>query len=82
MPLFFFHLRDQNYLHQDAEGMDLPDLHAVLEEALRAKRELAVEPVGTYGLEFEITDCQGRTLLKVPVQERRSSPRNSLRHLH
>ena len=74
MPLYFFHIRDQHYLHEDREGIDLPDLHAVLEEALRTDRELAVEPVGIYGLEFEITDSRGWTVLKVPIQERRRNP--------
>ena len=74
MPLFFFHLRDQDYLHEDQEGMELPDLEAALKEALRVDRELAVEPVGLYGLEFEIADECGRTLLKVPIQERRRNP--------
>ncbi len=40
MPLFFFHLRDQHYLHEDHEGIELPGLQAVLEEALRTDREL------------------------------------------
>jgi uncharacterized protein DUF6894 len=74
MPRYFFHLRDQHYLHEDQEGIELPDLQAVLEEALRTDRELAVEPVGLYGLEFEITDGSGRTVLKVPIQERRRNP--------
>ncbi len=74
MPLFFFHLRDQDYLHEDEEGTDLQDLHAALEEALHANREFADEQVGVYGLEFEITDSSGRTVLKVPIQERRRNP--------
>ena len=74
MPRYFFHLRDQHYLHEDQEGIELPDLQAVLEEALRTDRELAVEPVGLYGLEFEITDSSGRTVLKVPIRERRRNP--------
>ncbi len=74
MPLFFFHLRDQDYLHEDSEGMDLPDLQAALEEALRADRELAGEPIGIYGLEFEIADSSGQVVLKVPIQERRRNP--------
>ena len=73
MPRYFFHLRDQDRLHEDCEGVDLPDLHAALEEALQAHRELLAEPAGIDGLEFEITDSSGRTLLKVPLQER---PRN------
>ena len=74
MPRFFFHVRDQHYLHEDREGIELPDLQAVLEEALRTDRELAVEPAGLYGLEFEITDSSGRTVLKVPIRERRRNP--------
>jgi uncharacterized protein DUF6894 len=74
MPRFFFHVRDQHYLHEDQEGIELPDLQAVLEEALRTDRELAVEPAGLYGLEFEITDSSGRTVLKVPIRERRRNP--------
>jgi hypothetical protein len=74
MPRFFFHIRDQHYLHEDQEGIELPDLQAVLEEALRTDRELPVEPVGLYGLEFEITDSSGRTVLKVPIRERRRNP--------
>ena len=74
MPLYFFHIRDQHYLHEDQEGIELPDLQAVLQEALRTDRELSVEPVGLYGLEFEITDSSGRTVLKVPIQKGRRNP--------
>ncbi len=74
MPRYFFHVRDQHYLHEDREGIELPDLQAVLQEALRADRELSVESAGLYGLEFEITDSSGRTVLKVPIQERRRNP--------
>ncbi len=73
MPRYYFHLRNQDDLLEDHEGMELPDLKAALEEALRADRELTLEPAGIYGLEFEITDSAGKPLLKVPVQERRRS---------
>ena len=74
MPRYFFHLRDQDDLHDDREGMDLPDLKAALDEVLRTDRELSIQPAGTYGLEFEIADVDGKTLLRVPVQERRRNP--------
>ena len=74
MPRYFFHVRDQHYLHEDGEGIELPDLQAVLQEALRIDRELSVEMAPIYGLEFEITDSSGRTALKVPIQERRRNP--------
>ena len=73
MPRYYFHLRNQEDLLEDHEGMDLPDIQAALEEALRVDRDLALEPAGIYGLEFEITDSAGKPLLKVPVQERRRS---------
>ncbi len=80
MPRYFFHLRDQDQLHEDCEGMDLPDLQSALEEVLRTNRELAAEPAGIYGLEFEIADSKGQTLLTMPVQAcRRSRSRPSLR---
>ena len=73
MPLYFFHLRDQDYLHEDETGTDLPDLQAALQEVLRVDRELTADPAGLYGLKYEIADECGRTLLKVPIQERRRS---------
>lgn len=73
MPLFFFHFRDQGHLHEDRKGVDLPDLHAALEEVLRTTRELAGEPIGSDGLEFEIADSSGCVVLRVPIKERRCS---------
>jgi hypothetical protein len=74
MPRYYFHLHSQEgLLVEDHEGMDLPDLKAALEEALRVDRDLTLDPAGLYGLEFEITDSAGKPLLKVPVQERRRS---------
>ena len=74
MTRYFFHLHSQEgLLVEDDEGMDLPDLKAALEEALRVDRDLTLDPAGLYGLEFEITDSAGKPLLKVPVQERRRS---------
>ena len=75
MPRYYFHLRNQEDLLEDHEGMDLPDLKAALEEALRVDQDLALDPAGIYDLEFGITDSTGKTLLKVPVQERRRSHR-------
>ena len=71
MPLFFFHFRDRGHLHEDDKGLDLPDLHAALEEALRTQCELAGELIAGASLEFEIADSSGCVVLKVPIQERR-----------
>lgn len=67
MPRFFFHLRGDDLLMEDREGMDLPNLHAALEEVIRARRELTDDETGVCGLSFEVATREGRTLLKVPV---------------
>ncbi len=69
MPQYFFHLRGDDLLMEDCEGMDLPNLHAALEEVARAKRELAADETSARGLSFEVATCEGRVLLKVPVHE-------------
>jgi hypothetical protein len=69
MPRYYFHLRGEDLLVEDLEGMDLPNLQAALEEVARANRELASEGTGVGGLAFEVATREGRTLLKVPVEE-------------
>jgi len=69
MPRYFFHLRSSNLLVEDLEGMDLPNLHAALEEVERANRELVTESTGVHGLAFEVATHEGRMLLRVPVEE-------------
>jgi hypothetical protein len=69
MPRYFFHLRGDDLLMEDLEGMDLPNLHAALEEVERARRELAGDQTGVSRLAFEVATREGRTLLKVPVEE-------------
>ena len=68
MPRYFFHLRNPDLWLEDCEGRDLPDLHAALEETQTANRSLPAVLNGVYELEFEITDSQGFTRLRVPVQ--------------
>ena len=69
MPRYFFHLRGDDLLVEDLEGMDLPNLHAALQEVERANREIASEGTDVGGLAFEVATREGRTLLKVPVDE-------------
>ena len=69
MPRYFFHLRGDDLLVEDLEGMDLPNLHAALEEVERANREIASEGAGADGLAFEVATREGRTLLKLPMDE-------------
>jgi hypothetical protein len=67
MPLYFFHLRGDDLLVEDREGMDLPNLRAALQEVARAKRELASDGTCPCGLSFEVATREGRVLVKVPV---------------
>ncbi len=73
MPRYFFHLRGDDLVVEDLEGMDLPNLHAALEEALRVRRELALDATDVGGLAFEVATREGRMLLKVPVEEGQSA---------
>ncbi len=43
MPLFYFDVRDGEFLAKDPEGTELPDIEAALVEAQRVARELAIE---------------------------------------
>jgi hypothetical protein len=76
VPRYFFHLRNEDLWLEDCEGTDLPDLPAALDRTQKANWNTIVPLDGVYGLEFEITDSEGRTLLKVPVQST-----SSVRHL-
>jgi len=81
MPRYFFHLRNPDLWLEDCEGRDLPDLHAALKETQKANRSLPAALDGVHGLEFEITDSQGFTRLRVPVQ-REGLSRSSAVMLH
>ncbi len=69
MPRYYFHLRGDNLLVEDLEGMDLPNLHAALQEVERANREITSDGTSVGGLAFEVATREGRTLLRVPVVE-------------
>ncbi len=68
MGLYRFHVRDASGLVEDEEGTELPDLHAVLAEALRCTREVMAEAPAVAGMEFVITDEAGRLVLTLPIQ--------------
>ena len=70
MPRYFFHLRGDDLLMEDLEGMDLPNLHAALQEVVRVKREVDADGTGVADLEFEVATREGRVLLRLPVEER------------
>jgi len=71
--LYFFHIRDDFGVVADPDGIELPDLAALLMEVLRSANELSREASTSRVMRFEIADVNGRTVLVAPVQERMQS---------
>ena len=71
MPLFFFHIRTGEDLDEDTVGVDLPDLDAVRGETAAAMgdmfRDAALTGKPVVGEAFEVTDEDGRPVLRVPL---------------
>ncbi|WP_439400304.1 DUF6894 family protein (plasmid) [Bradyrhizobium sp. PMVTL-01] len=66
MPRYYFDLRDGTHLGRDEEGLDLPDMEAVQNEATRALSDLARDAIRataalgvTRNLSIEVRDEQG-----------------------
>ncbi len=68
LGIYRFHIRDAFGLIEDEEGTELPDLYAVLAEALRSTHEFLAEAASASGMQFEIADNTGRVVLKVPIE--------------
>jgi hypothetical protein len=66
MAHFHMHLRMGSELRADIDGMDLPDLDAVMHVIRLAATDAARSPILTYD-RFEVTDDIGRLLAIVPV---------------
>jgi hypothetical protein len=66
MAHFHMHLRMGSELRPDIDGMDLPDLNAVMHVIRLAATDAAQSPVLSYD-RFEVTDDFGRLLAIVPV---------------
>ncbi len=69
MCIYRIHVRDALGLVEDEEGVDLPDLFAVLKEALHSAPEFLAEASALDGMQFEIVDVTGRIVLRVPIQD-------------
>ena len=69
MAFYRFHVQDVSGFFEDDEGIDLPDLHAALSEALRSAREVLDELPSEAGMQFVIADEVGRVVLMVPIQD-------------
>jgi hypothetical protein len=71
MPRFYFNIRRAAEVVSDEEGLDLPDMAAVREEAVTTIRELIADKIRTFGkvdfLGLDVTDDGGRLVLSMPV---------------
>ena len=72
MSLYYFHIRDERGLIEDAEGIELPDIHAALQETLRSVKEFTQDTCAPTSMQIEIADRAGRVVLKVPLPARQS----------
>ncbi len=68
MGIYYFHIRDKLGVVEDTDGVELPDMSALLTEVIRSVSELSREVSTHRGMRFEIADSNGRTVLVAPVQ--------------
>ncbi|MFZ0850023.1 MAG: hypothetical protein WAO08_12560 [Hyphomicrobiaceae bacterium] len=73
MPRYFFHVDDGQDVMHDDEGIDLPDLDAVREEATESAREIMSQSVlaggPPNGKKFVVTDEAGIVVLEVAFKD-------------
>ena len=69
MGTYYFHIRDNFGVVEDMDGVELPDMAALLAEVIRSLSELSRDASTYRGTRFEIADAAGRTVLVAPVQE-------------
>jgi len=76
MPAYYFHIRDDEVLIRDPQGIELSDINAVLDECrtliLSTIREEQSEEEMSANWEFQIEDDRGRIVLVVPFRLARS----------
>jgi hypothetical protein len=65
---YYFHIRDKFGVVDDTDGVELPDMAALLAEVIRSVDELSREGSTHRSVRFEIADATGRTVLVAPVQ--------------
>lgn len=68
MGTYYFHIRDKFGVVDDMDGVELPDMAALLAEVIRSVDELSREGSTHRSVRFEIADSNGRTVLVAPVQ--------------
>jgi hypothetical protein len=68
MAIYQFNVRDQLGIIADEDGIDLPDILTVAQEAIRSAREFAVDARAPTDMTLEVTDAQGQLVLTVPIR--------------
>ncbi len=68
METYYFHIRDNFGVVEDTDGVELPDMAALLAEVLRSVNELSRDVSPHPSMPFEIADSNGRTVLVALVQ--------------
>jgi len=69
MPLFYFHVRQQNTRYEDPQGVELHDVQAAWEHALRDARYIAQTGLLSGSPDehwMEITDPVGKVVAILP----------------
>jgi hypothetical protein len=69
VAIYYFHIRDDFGFVEDQDGIELPDLAALLAEVVRSATELSLEATTHRSMRFEIADANGRTVLVAPVRQ-------------
>jgi hypothetical protein len=69
MPLYHFHIRHEDGLVEDEEGIALPDAAAVHAEARRSALEFVADVEEPGRIQLEVRDEAGVLVLRASVQE-------------
>jgi hypothetical protein len=68
MPLYYFHVRTDAGLVADEDGIELPDILSVLNEALVSAHDFLTDVKWSDPLSFEVADEHGHIVLRLPIQ--------------
>ena len=69
MSIYYFHIRDDFGVVEDTDGIEPPNMAALLMEVARSAHELSRDGAVQRGMRFEIADASGQTVLVAPLQE-------------
>ncbi len=69
MPLYYFHVRHEEGLVEDEEGIALPHAAAVYAEAMRSALEFVAEVEEPGRIQLEVIDGAGVLVLRASLQD-------------